>query len=266
MLRDALSQFKTWKAREIAWLVFSLSAIVALSIGWGDTALGVTAAATGMLYTVLAGKGNLLCFVFGLVNTPLYATLALRHGYYGDFALNVYYFALMIPGLLSWRRHRAAETADGVVRSRLTAAQRLATAALCCAAVAALWWILRLAGGQRPLCDAVTNVLSIAAMLLTVRRAIEEWILWIVVDAVEVFMWMQAWRDGQGSVSILLMWLLFLANGIYLFSLWLGVASRQRVSAVASSAPSDGRAMACLKRSGETISTDETSSSPAFAS
>jgi hypothetical protein len=46
-------------------------------------------------------------------------------------------------------------------------------------------------------------------------------VLWIVVNAVEVFMWWNAWRAGEGSISVLLMWLLFLANGIYLLSLWM---------------------------------------------
>ena len=78
-----------------------------------------------------------------------------------------------------------------------------------------------LINGNRPFCDALTNVLSIAAMLLTVRRAIEEWVLWIIVNAVEVFMWWNAWCAGEGSISVLLMWLLFLANGIYLLSLWM---------------------------------------------
>ena len=64
---------------------------------------------------------------------------------------------------------------------------------------------------------------SIAAMILTVRRSIEEWIFWIVVNAVEVFMWVREWIAGNGNISVLLMWLLFLANGIYLLSLWLRI-------------------------------------------
>jgi nicotinamide riboside transporter PnuC len=62
-----------------------------------------------------------------------------------------------------------------------------------------------------------------------VRRAIEEWVLWIVVNAVEVFMWWNAWRAGEGSISVLLMWLLFLANGIYLLSLWMRLEHKQNV-------------------------------------
>jgi nicotinamide mononucleotide transporter len=65
-------------------------------------------------------------------------------------------------------------------------------------------------------------------MVLTVRRAIEQWVLWIIVDIVEVFMWWYAWHDGSGTISVLLMWLLFLINGVYLLYLW----KREKYTAV----------------------------------
>ena len=132
----------------------------------------------------------------------------------------------MFPGLVFWGRNQAKTAEEGIVRTRLPAKARLKLTAGCVAAIIALWLVLRFLGGNRPLCDAVTNVLSIAAMLLTVRRAIEEWIMWIIVDAVEVFMWAKAWFAGCGTISVLLMWLLFLANGVYLLSLWLRIESR----------------------------------------
>ena len=226
-------QFRAWRPTEIAWLVFCLASVLGLSLYWRDSALGITAALTGMLYTVLAGKGKMACFLFGLVNTPLYACVAYSNGFYGDFALNLYYFAMMFPGLLAWGRHQAKTSEEGIVRTRLDLRGRLLLAAGCIAGVLALWGILRLVGGNRPLCDAVTNVLSAAAMLLTVRRAIEEWILWIIVNAVEVFMWGREWLAGGGAVSMLLMWLLFLANGVYLLALWLRVERRVRAAALA---------------------------------
>ncbi len=225
-----IEQFMAWRPSEVAWFVFCVASIVALSLSWGDTALGITAAVTGMMYTILAGKGKILCFVFGLVNTPLYAYISYANGYYGDFTLNVYYFVMMFPGLVFWGRNQAKSAEEGIVRTRLSAKARFELTACCAAAIIALWLVLRLVGGNRPLCDAVTNVLSIAAMLLTVRRAIEEWIMWIIVDAVEVFMWAKAWFAGGGAVSVLLMWLLFLANGIYLLSLWLRIESRRKAN------------------------------------
>lgn len=224
-------QFRGWRATEIAWLALSVSSIVALSVHWGDTALGTTAAVTGMMYTILAGKGKLACFFFGAINTPLYAAIAFKSGYYGDFALNIYYFAMMFPGIAAWGSNQSAAIGEGIVRTRLSPKNRVLLAASCAAGTLALWALLHILGGARALCDSVTNILSVAAMFLTVRRAIEEWVLWIAVDAIEVFMWWRAWCDGSGEISILLMWLLFLANGIYLLSLWKRAEARQKASA-----------------------------------
>ena len=182
-----------------------------------------------MMYTILAGKGKPSCFLFGMVNTPLYAWIAFNAGYYGDLTLNIYYFIMMFPGLAAWLHHRSCVSEAGIVRTRLSNKGRLQLFAMCIIGIMALWGILHLINGNRPFCDAVTNILSIAAMLLTVRRAIEEWVLWIVVNAVEVFMWWNAWRAGEGSISVLLMWLLFLANGIYLLSLWMRLEHKQNV-------------------------------------
>lgn len=228
MKRLFIDQFRGWRISEAAWLVFSVLTIAALSVYWKDGALGITAATTGMAYTVLAGKGKISCFLFGLVNTPVYAYLAFTAGYYGDFALNVYYFAMMFPGMHAWLKNASDDSAEGIVRTRLSARGRLLLAGLCTAAVIPLWAVLDALGGSRPLCDSATNVLSVAAMILTVRRAIEQWMLWIAVNAIEVFMWYKAWSAGEGHVSILLMWLLFLANGIYLLSLWIKTGKRRR--------------------------------------
>jgi len=225
-IRFLIEQFRGWRTTEVLWLAFSISSIIALSVHWGDTAIGMTAAVTGMMYTVLAGKGKPSCFLFGLVNTPLYAWIAFNAGYYGDLSLNIYYFIMMFPGLAAWLRHRSSVAETGIVRTRLSNKGRLQLFAMCIIGILVLWGILYLINGNRPFCDAVTNILSIAAMLLTVRRAIEEWILWIVVNAVEVFMWWKAWCAGEGSISVLLMWLLFLANGIYLLSLWMRMEKR----------------------------------------
>ena len=88
------------------------------------------------------------------------------------------------------------------------------------AATVPLWAVLAICGGRDPFSDALTNVFSVAAMVLTVKRCVEQWVLWIAVDLVEVFMWWRVWAENGNSVSVLLMWLLFLVNGLYLWRLW----------------------------------------------
>ena len=64
------------------WAAFSVLAIAAVSFSWWDasdilhSSLALVAATTGMMYTMLAGRGRISCYVFGLVNSPLYAYLS----------------------------------------------------------------------------------------------------------------------------------------------------------------------------------------------
>ena len=80
LLAFVRGELSGWRAGEVVWLAFCQSAIVALSLYWRDSVLGIVAAVTGMLYTVLAGKGKVSCYLFGLVNAPLYAWLSWRQG------------------------------------------------------------------------------------------------------------------------------------------------------------------------------------------
>ena len=207
------------------WMAFSLLAITGISLTWWDagdvlhSSLALVAATTGMAYTMLAGRGKIVCYAFGLVNAPIYAYLSWRWGYYGDMALNLYYFVMMVPGLVCWRRNLLAEGRGEIVRTRLSGRERWIWSAAMAVAAAGLYVLLRTVGGSRPLCDSFTNVLSIAAMVLTVKRCIEQWIKWIAVDAIEIVMW---WHTGDASMAILAMWTLFFIDGCYLFRLWCG--------------------------------------------
>jgi len=220
--------FAGWTRKEIAWFLFCVGFVCFVSISLGDGVLPSLAAVTGVVFTILAGKGQRLCYYFGMINAPLYAYISFTEAYYGDMALNVFYFAMMFVGLYSWSRNQSGDEAKGIKREKLSLHESLWWGASVFSATACLWFILEKAGGSQPLCDSLTNVLSVAAMMLTVRRAIEQWILWIVVNALEVYMWFRVWLEGGNNVSILLMWLLFLVNGIYLLRLWVKVGVEER--------------------------------------
>lgn len=206
------------------WATFSVLIIAAVSLTWWDSAdvlhssLAFIAAVTGLMYTMLAGRGRVSCYVFGLINTPIYAYLSWRWNYYGDMALNLYYFVMMFPGLFYWRRNMDTEDKGSIVRTRLSNCERIWWSVIILVGVAILWRILLAVGGSRPLCDAFTNVFSIAAIILTVRRCIEQWVLWLAVDLIEMFMW---WHTGADSVAIMAMWTLFFVDGCYCYALWL---------------------------------------------
>ena len=80
--------------------------------------------------------------------------------------------------------------------------------------------VLKLLGGNLPYLDAVTNIMSVVAMILSVKRYMEQWILWIIIDIITVTMWVVAFVQNQESLATLLMWMVYLVNAIIMFIHW----------------------------------------------
>ena len=75
-------------------------------------------------------------------------------------------------------------------------------------------------GGNLPFVDSMSTVVSVVAQILCIKRYVEQWVLWIVVDIVTVIMWIAAFFIGGESVATLLMWSVYLINAIIMFIKW----------------------------------------------
>ena len=71
-----------------------------------------------------------------------------------------------------------------------------------------------------PILDSITTVFSIGGMYLTVRRAIEQWIFWMGVNALSLYMWIDVALDGVRVYSTILMWAVYLLLAVYFFCDW----------------------------------------------
>lgn len=217
ILRDML---KGWKPMEVLWLGIATAAILILSVITGDTPMGIIAALTGVLCVILTGKGKVANFLFGIVNVLLYAVLSWQAKYYGEVMLNLlYYLPCSVLGLFVWNRHTSEGTGD-VAKQKMSLKASLITYPLVAAAVIAYGFVLRAMGGEMPFVDSTSTVLSVAAQVLCLKRFAEQWILWIIVDAVTVVLWAVPVITGGESVAMLLMWIIYLINAILMYIKW----------------------------------------------
>lgn len=216
----ARTELSGWSAGEAAWLILTCLATAGLSAWWGESPLGIVAAVAGIAYVVFSGLGRLSAYAFGLVNVLAYSRMALQASYYGEVALNMLcYLPLLAVGFATWRRNMNSQT--GEVEKRSLGPKRTAgLLAASLAATAVLGWVLQLLGGALPFADALTTALSVLAMALSVGRYLEQWALWIAVDAVTVGMWAAAFAAGTESLAMLLMWSIYLVNGIVMLTRW----------------------------------------------
>ena len=75
-------------------------------------------------------------------------------------------------------------------------------------------------GGRQPLIDSITTVLSVVAQVLCVKRYMEQWVLWIIINALTTALWLTAFVGGSGSIAMVLMWTVYLLNAIFMFFKW----------------------------------------------
>lgn len=209
-----------WKMWQVVWLVFTNIVILGVSISQGDTWIGIAASVTGVFCVVLCGMGRVSNYFFGTINVILYAYIAWKAKYYGDVMLNLaYYFPTNILGWVLWNKNINKET-NAVYTKRMTIKQDVLLAIISVVSVYGYAYILKMLGGNLPLVDSMSTVFSVIAQILMIKRFTEQWIIWIIVDAVSVIMWVVALPKEGGSIAVLLMWSVYLINAIIMFVKW----------------------------------------------
>jgi nicotinamide mononucleotide transporter len=208
-----------WKKSEVLWILFCLAATAGIALSLDDSIMGLTVAVTGILYTLLAGKGKISCYLFGIVNVLFYGWISLEQRLYGEVMLNWgWYLPMMFAGWFCWKRH--LDKVQTIRKTALSPKARLFYIIFTLAGIAIYAIILREMNDSQPWVDSATTVLSITAMILTVKRCADQWLIWTTVNILSIWMWIRACQLTGGSMAVLAMWLLSLANGIIFYIQW----------------------------------------------
>lgn len=218
-----------WSFREVCWLLISCLTIIGVSIYWGDSLLGIISAATGVMCVVFTGKGKLSAYIYGAINTILYAYISFTAKYYGEVMLNAfYYFPLQFYGFYVWSKNINTETKE-VKKRNMSKNNFILLIAIVILATVGYGIILKKLDGNLPFIDAFSTVVSVVAMIISIKMFAEQWLLWIAVDVVTVFMWGYAFFvQNSESIATLLMWMIYLLNAIFMYIKWQKEAKASR--------------------------------------
>lgn len=210
-----------WNLFELAWLVLFTSIAVGFTVITKDSLFGFTVFITGVLCVVLAAKGNLMSYVFGMYNTFGYAYLSYINGLFGEVMLNLLFFVPMnVIGFYMWKNNRQE---DGKLTMRQMEIRGLLfVGAVCVIGCLLLGFGLSFIPGQNsPYIDATTTVLSIVATFLMVRRFKEQWLVYIVLNLFTVLLWVIRMLEGSGEgLLMIVMWSAYLVNAVYGYYIW----------------------------------------------
>ena len=214
------SELTGWKPFDVIWFLAATAVILGLSIYWKDTWISLIAAVTGTWCVILTGKGKRSSFIFGLINVIFYAVVAFDAKYYGEVMLNLfYYFPMNFVGWFVWKKHMDEQKGE-VIKVRLPLKKSMIVYGVTAAAIFIYGYILERLGGNLPYVDSMSTVISVVAQVLSIKRLMEQWVLWIVVDVVTVIMWAVHFAQGGETVATLAMWAVYLINAVIMFIRW----------------------------------------------
>lgn len=210
--------FGGWKPWEAAFLLFCIIAIT-----WqGMTALdekapilGMIAGVSGIICNVFISKGKISNYFFGLIFAYSYFYVAWANNFLGEMNTTLYvYIPAQFIGYFLWKNNMQKDNgADAVVAKALTVKGWIALLAFIGLGTAAMMALLKYYGGSSVGLDGLTTMIVVAAQGLMILRYREQWLLWIALNIVSIFLW-------ADSPAVYTMYAAFLLNSIYGYWNW----------------------------------------------
>ena len=214
------SELKGWGKAERIVFPLEIALIIVLSFLINDSKIALVSAICGILYTIFAGKGKISCYAFGLCVTLCYSYLSFVNNLFGNLALYMlYYLPMQIVGIFRWKKHLKKDSGE-IIKTKLSVKERLIYLILTIIISLAVSFILKYTGDASPFIDGTTTVFSILGMLLTVKRCIEQWYVWILVNGLSALMWIEAYIQDSNCLATVIMWLTYFILAFYFLAGW----------------------------------------------
>ena len=211
---------RNWKGFELVWFGVFIFIGTFIAINTKDSLFNYFVLLTGILCVVLAAKGSIWTYFFGIINSFGYAYTAYHNGLFGEVGLNlIFYFPMNILGFFMWKKYMSN---DVVIMKGLSFIKSAIVYSACIVSIIILGFLLSLIKGQNtPYIDASTNMIGIVATFLMVWRYKEQWVLYIILNLLTITMWFYRLLNGSSDGSIMVvMWVAFFVNSLYGFYNW----------------------------------------------
>lgn len=159
----------------------------------------------------LVARKNILNWPIGIVGVVLFAVLFYQLNLYADLFEQGYYFITGFIGWYTWTKARKnkpggdeIEVTTNTVRTNLYWIGAIAFCTLVGTLAMQrlhLWLPVQFPEpASLPLLDVGTTVMSFVAQFLMIKKRLESWVLWIIVDCIAIGLY---WYKGVALVSIL---------------------------------------------------------------
>lgn len=151
-----------------------------------DHSIEILGFVVGLLYLYFEFKASIWLWPCTIFMPLISLVVYWQSGLYADFGINIYYSVVAIYGWWAWKYGKKEKDQSSELPIIHTPAQQIIPLVAVSALLwAGLWWVLNTyTDSSVPVADAFTTALSIVAYWMLARKQAEQWLVWLVVDAV----------------------------------------------------------------------------------
>ena len=154
--------------------------------------LDILTTVLGLIYIWLEYRVSIALWVVGIIMPALDTWLYWSHGLYGDAGMAVYYTLAAVYGFYIWKFKKTRKLKQSLPMIHMPRRQYLPVMLFFLLAWGAIYYVLvNWTNSTVPLLDSFTNALSFVGLWALARKYLEQWLFWIVVDAVCCYLYIQ---------------------------------------------------------------------------
>lgn len=146
--------------------------------------LDILGTVLGFLYLWLEIRTSPWMWVVGSIMPAIYIVVLYQAGIYADCGMEVYYFLAGLYGLVIWLRGKTEQGVQVEISHTPREMYTRLSLVFVVLFVAIAAFLHECTDSRVPYVDAFTTSLSVIALWMLSRKYIEQWWLWLVVDAV----------------------------------------------------------------------------------
>ena len=174
----------------------------------------ILASLLGIAYVILAARESQWCWPFAFTSTLIYTVLFWEGQLPMQAIMNFYYMGMAIYGYLLWRRHGLQEDELAITSwSLLEQSIFIGVGSLLTLELGQ--YLIQIGYSNNPFLDAGVMVFSIMNTFLMVKKVLQNWLYWIVIDAAAIVLYAQ-----NGYYATIVMYCIYLILAVIGLITW----------------------------------------------
>ena len=161
-----------------------------------------------VLYVFFAAKENIWCWCFGAISAILYTYICFNIKLYAETFLQLFYLIMAVIGYISWKKPEVSKINQWSVKKHLI----LILLSIIFVFIVGFLLSIR-TDAKMPLVDTFTTVFSVVATILVIKKVLENWLYWIVIDLVSIFLYFE--RDLYLSSILFMIYTIIAIKGYF---------------------------------------------------